>query len=107
MSAPGTVTGPADLDPCPYRGGISGVKVITGTLPKVPGWSCSGCGTDWWISVVSPRPFLDHLTGTVELTSTRSVLREVIELAEQAPALTDEQLRSRLVTLGRTVRGSR
>jgi hypothetical protein len=54
--------------------------------------------------VVNPRPFLDHLTATVELAAVRSVLREIIALAEQAPALPDDQLRGRLVDLARTAR---
>jgi hypothetical protein len=54
--------------------------------------------------VVNPRPFLDHLTATVELAAVRSVLREIIALAEQAPALPDDQLRARLVDLARTAR---
>lgn len=52
--------------------------------------------------MVSPRPawlFLDHLSGTVDLAAARSVLREIITLGDQAPGLTDEQLRFRLLTL--------
>jgi hypothetical protein len=67
-------------------------------------WSCTACRTDWAITVVNPRPFLDHLTTTVELAAARSVLRQVIALAEQAPALTDDQVRARLVDLARTAR---
>lgn len=49
------------------------------------------------ISAINPRPWLDHLTATVELAAARSVLREIITLADQAPVLADEQLRSRLL----------
>jgi hypothetical protein len=80
------------------------VRLITGTPPRVQAWSCSACRTDWAITVVNPRPFLDHLATTVELAAVRSVLREIIALAEQAPALPDDQLRARLVDLARTVR---
>src|SRR5262249_5456369 len=45
------------------------------------------------------RPYLDHLTASVELAAACSVLREVIALADQAPVLTDEQLRFRLLVL--------
>ncbi|MGH3765365.1 MAG: hypothetical protein ACRDS0_06965 [Pseudonocardiaceae bacterium] len=66
MSVP--ATSPADLESCPYCGGTSGVQVITDTPPKVQGWSCSACGTEWWISVVNP-----HLRGAclVDLLSAR------------------------------------
>ena len=96
---PSTVTEPIDLDPCPYCGGTSDVQVTPNNLPKVRGWSCTPCGGQWWITVVNPRPWLDHLTATVELAAARSVLRELITLADQAPMLTDEQLRSQLLTL--------
>ncbi|MBV9650003.1 MAG: hypothetical protein JO296_07690, partial [Pseudonocardiales bacterium] len=76
MSASTTVTGP-DLDPCPYCGGTSGVQQITNTPPKVRGWTCRDCGTDWWIGVVNPRPYLDYLAGSVELAATRSMLRRL------------------------------
>jgi hypothetical protein len=89
-----TVTGPAELDPCPYCGGISGVQVITGTPPTVQAWSCGECGTEWAITVVNPRlqSFLDRLTATV-------VLRGVIALADEAFQLSDDQLRARLAGL--------
>jgi hypothetical protein len=48
------------------------------------------------------RPWLGHLAGG--LAAARGVLRGVITLAEHAPELSDEQLRSRLVTLGGLVR---
>jgi transposase-like protein len=73
-------TDPIGVDPCPYCGGTSGVKVITNTPTKVRGWSCAACGTDWWISVVNPRPYLDQLAARV-------TLRQVIALADAAPAL--------------------
>jgi hypothetical protein len=49
--------------------------------------------------MVSPRRFLDLLVAAVELAATRSVLRELIRLADQAPELTEEQLRFRLLAL--------
>ncbi len=97
MSAPTTVTGPAD--PCPSCGTTTGVRQVTDTPPGVQAWSCEACGAEWAISVVNPRPFLDQLTATVELAAARSVLREIITLADQAPVLTDEHLRFRLVAL--------
>lgn len=45
----------------------------------------------------SPRTFCDHLAATV-------ALREVIQLAADAPGITDEQLRDRLQTLAKWAR---
>jgi hypothetical protein len=68
--------------------------------PSVQAWTCTACRTDWPITVVNPRQYLDRLAATVEqLGATRSVLRQVITLADDAPGLTDEQLRNRLVML--------
>lgn len=44
-----------------------------------------------------PQLWLDHLTTAV-------ALREIIALAQQAPGLTDAQLRARLVALARWLR---
>lgn len=52
-----------------------------------------------WAHSVNPQPFLDHLAGTVHLAVARSTLRDVITLADQAPGLTDQELRARLVAL--------
>lgn len=53
---------------------------------------------------MNPRPFLDQLTVTVEIAAIRSALREIIALADQAPALTDDQLRFRLCALAECTR---
>lgn len=71
--------------------------MLSDALPRVPGWSCTQCGTEWWISVVNPhlrRPFLDELAEDV---AARAVLRDVIALREQAGTLTGGQLRARLI----------
>lgn len=57
------------------------------------------CGTEWVISVVNQRPFVDLLVATVELAAARSVFQELLSLADQAPGLTEEQLRFRLLAL--------
>jgi hypothetical protein len=101
---PPLVIDPTDLDPCPYCGDASGVQVLANTPPRVRAWSCAACRTDWAITVANPRPFLDHLTATVKLAAARSVLRGIIALAEQAPALPDDQLRDRLVDLATSAR---
>jgi hypothetical protein len=51
------------------------------------------------ISMIPSRPFQDLLIATVNLKMTRLKLQELIRLATQAPRLTDEQLRFRLLAL--------
>jgi hypothetical protein len=100
VSAPSTVTDTAELDPCSYCGTTAGVRQVTDTPPKVQGWSCEACGTEWAITVVNPvQRYLDHLAAAVELAAARSVLGKIITLADQVPVLTDEQLRFRLLPL--------
>jgi hypothetical protein len=89
----------AEVEPCPGCGTTSDVKVITGTSPKVQAWNCAACGTEWAVTVVNPRSYLDYLVATVELTGARSALRALLTLADDAPGLTDRELRSRLVAL--------
>ncbi len=91
MSAPDNTGTTSDTDPCPYCGTTSGVQPVT-TSPKVQAWSCAECGTQWAVSVVNPRPYMDHLTATV-------VARRLVTLADLAPILTDTELRARLVAL--------
>ena len=87
---------PTDFDPCPYCDTTAGVQPITSN-PKVQAWSCTACGTQWAISVVNPRPYVDRLTATV-------VLRQLTALADKAPTLTNAELRARLVALALCVR---
>jgi hypothetical protein len=58
----------------------------------------------WAISLVNPRgqrpAYFDRLAATVErLGATRSVLRAVITLADDAAMLSDAELRDRLLAL--------
>lgn len=93
---PITVTDPDEG--CPYCGATTGVQPITGTSPKVQAWRCTQCDTSWAITVVNPQPYLDRLAATVELLgAARCLLRQVIELAEDADGLTDADLRARLL----------
>lgn len=54
------------------------------------------------ITVTGPCWWSGQLCG--QAAAVRSVLRGVVMLAEQAPQLSDEQLRSRLAALGGLVR---
>jgi transposase-like protein len=100
-----TATDPTDIDPCPYCGTTTGVQPTPGTSPGVKAWSCTSCRTDWAITVVNPQPYLDRLAATVEqLGATRSVLRQVCTLADDASTITDQQLRDRLLALASCAR---
>lgn len=76
------------VGPCPSCNATAGVRRDSGTAPSVQAWSCAS-----WLDHLSENP-----------AAVRSVLRGVMGVAEQAPALTDKQLRSRLAALGRLVR---
>jgi hypothetical protein len=93
-----------EIDPCPHCGDTSDMQVITNTAPTAQAWKCGACGTEWAITVVNPCSYLDYLAATVELAGTRSALRALLSLADDAPGLTDAELRSRLMVLaGRPV----
>jgi len=85
----------ADVDPCPYCDTTSGVARLPG---KVAAWSCADCGTNWAVTVINPRPYLDRLAAAVELA-------EVLALADSAPGLTDAQLREALSGLASRLAG--
>jgi ribosomal protein L37AE/L43A len=94
---PSTVS--ARLTSCPGCGEIEDVEQTSST-PRVAAWKCTRCGMSWAITVVNPQPYFDRLAATVEqLGATRSVLRAVVTLADDAPTITDQQLRDRLVAL--------
>lgn len=89
---------------CPCCGGTSRVRQVTNTAPRVQGWSCLECGTDWWVGVVNPhRWYLNYLARSVQIAVARSVLRQVINLADQAPTLPNDHLRARLAALATKV----
>ena len=98
---PSTVTDPIDSDDtCPGCGSAHGVQRTPVTSPRVQAWSCAACGMSWAITTANPQPYLDRLTATVEqLGAARFMLRQIIELAEHAPGLTDRELRDRLLRL--------
>jgi hypothetical protein len=99
VSAP-TVS--ARLTSCPGCGQIDGVEQTSST-PRVAAWKCTRCAIPWAISLVNhgQRPaYFDQLAATVEqLGATRSVLRAVITLADDAATLSDQELRDRLLAL--------
>ena len=88
-----------ETEPCPYCRATSGVQ-STPAPPRVKAWTCTACRTDWAITAVNPRLYFDRLAATVEqLGATRSVLRQVISLADDVATLSDKELRDRLLAL--------
>ncbi|HET9254019.1 MAG TPA: hypothetical protein VFO16_02310 [Pseudonocardiaceae bacterium] len=107
-TGPLAVVEPASVDQCPHCGATGGVQRIAGTSPRVRAWGCAGCGTRWAVTLVHTQLCGNRLAAAVDLAAARSVLRDVITLADQAPGLTDEQLRHRLAGLAEVAaRGSR
>jgi ribosomal protein L37AE/L43A len=104
VSTSTTVTGTTDDDDaCPYCGETTGVQRTTGTSLKVQAWSCRLCRTEWAVSLVNPHPrtayLVDLVAAVAEIDWLRWTLRQVVGLAEQAPGLTDRELRARLLAL--------
>jgi len=77
-----TVTNVNNIKPCPPCDTAAGVRPDPSTASKVQAWPCAGR----------------------EPAAVRLVLWGVVTLAKQAPELSDEQLRSRLAALGRSIR---
>jgi hypothetical protein len=93
------VTG-GTAEACPYCRETTRVAPTLGISPRVQAWSCRACTTQWAITTVTPQPYLDRLTASVEqLGATRSVLRQVISLADDVATLSDTELRDRLLAL--------
>ncbi|MGH3721459.1 MAG: hypothetical protein ACRDRI_21945 [Pseudonocardiaceae bacterium] len=93
---------PGMPESCPGCGATTGVLRTTGTAPTIQTWSCTTCGLNWVISVVNPHLRPAHLADPAaagEIGRLHWALRQVITLADDAPTLTDEQLRDRLLTL--------
>jgi transposase-like protein len=98
MTGLSTVAGTGN-EACPYCEVTSGVQ-STPTPPRVQAWTCTACRTNWAITTVNPRPYFDRLAATVEqFGATRSVLRQLITLADDAATLSDTALRDRLLAL--------
>ncbi|MGH3717640.1 MAG: hypothetical protein ACRDRI_02165 [Pseudonocardiaceae bacterium] len=92
---------------CPGCGTTTGVLRTTGTTPTIRTWSCTTCGLNWVISTVNPHLRPTHLADPAaagEIGRLRHTLRQVITLADDAPTLTDQQLRDRLLTLASDAR---
>lgn len=81
---------------CPGCGKTDGVA-RTDSPCRVDAWRCAACSMSWSVTVVNPRPQLADLGSAVEeIGALCWVLRAVVTLAEQAPALADGALRNRL-----------
>jgi hypothetical protein len=67
-------------------------------VPRGHSGRARGSGQGRW-QTCAHASFLTHLTANAEFVAACSVLRQVIALADDAPTLTDEQLRARLLAL--------
>lgn len=89
---------------CPYCRATSGVQ-STSAPPGVQAWTCTACETNGAITTVNPKPgpaYFDQLGAAVEeIGRLRWKLAQVVALADEAVALTDQQLRHRLLALTR------
>lgn len=96
-----TVPDSTDSDGCPMCGSTTSVQPITGTSPRVQAWSCTACSLNWAISVINPhlRPLIDLAAAAAEIGRLRWTLAQVIAVADDAPGLTDVELRTRLLEL--------
>ncbi|MGH3670899.1 MAG: hypothetical protein ACRDSH_09710 [Pseudonocardiaceae bacterium] len=82
---------------CPYCDVVGSVRRVACKYPTLGAWSCAACGGEWWTSVVNPvNAFLRQLAEDV---AARSLLRRVQALAEQAPGLSDGQVKARALSL--------
>ncbi len=106
---PPTVTMTTATDPtseaCPGCRQTEGVQ-LTSATPRVTAWTCT-CGLSWATSVVNqhlrPQYPVSIAAALDEITRLRRILAQIITLADDAPTLTDDQLRDRLITLARSV----
>jgi hypothetical protein len=99
--------------PVPARGGTSHAITVTCSRHGSAGFTnlmvstrgdaiVLGPHVDWAMRTLTPSPqsFLDHLAATVKrLSATRSVLRQVIALADDSATLSNKQPQDRLTTL--------
>jgi ribosomal protein L37AE/L43A len=97
-----TVTA-TDLDACPYCRTSDRTRQTSDT-GRVQAWACDNCGTDWAFSVIRPDSraaalLTDLGAAAQEIGRLRWILAQVVMLADDAPTLTDEQLRVRLAAL--------
>jgi ribosomal protein L37AE/L43A len=87
---------------CPGCGETDGVEQTTST-PSVTAWTCARCGMDWAVTLVNHgqrAAYFEQLAGTVEeIGRLRWLLQQVVQLADDAPTITNEQLRTRLASL--------
>jgi hypothetical protein len=98
---PSTSTTVITDESCPGCGRIDGVQQTT-TTDQVTAWECT-CGLSWVTSVINPHLRADYLNGLAaaaqDVQRLRWLLRQIVTLADCAPGLTDEHLRTRLTSL--------
>jgi transposase-like protein len=87
--------------PCPYCQTTIRVRQ-TGDTGRIQAWACDRCATDWTFTALDSRTatLVGDLGAAVrEIGRLRWLQRQIITLADTAPGLTDEQLRTGLLNL--------
>jgi hypothetical protein len=89
--------------PCPYCRSTTGTRQTSDT-GRIQAWACDRCDTDWAFTVPDSRAVTFTLLGDLgaaaqEIGRQRSILRQLVMLADDAPALADQHLRARLLVL--------
>jgi hypothetical protein len=88
---------------CPGCDETDGVEQTTATPHGVAAWTCTRCGMNWAVTLVNHgqrAAYFEQLAATVEeIGRPRWLLQQVVILADDAPGLSDEQLRDRLLVL--------
>lgn len=107
VSTSTTVTGTPD-EACPYCDTTTGVRQTSDT-GRVQAWACDCCATEWAFTVIRPDShaavlLTDLETAAEEIGRLLWTLRRVIALSDDAPGLTDEQLRTGLLVLAERAR---
>lgn len=88
---------------CPGCHTTDQVRSAGNTL-NTEAWACDGCGMGWAVSLVNPH-LRDRASDYAEqLGAARWLLGQVVALADEAPTLTDRELRHRLLALAECAR---
>lgn len=83
---------------CPGCHNTDQVRSAGNTL-NTEAWACDGCGMGWAVSLVNPHVRDRAGDHAEEVGRLRWYLQQIVALGDDAPKLTDRELRDRLLTL--------
>jgi ribosomal protein L37AE/L43A len=97
-----SVTATDTTDACPYCRTSDRIRQTSDT-DRVQAWSCDHCGTDWAYSLPDTRaavlPTTDLGAVAQEIGRLRWIVRQLCALVDDAPTITNAELRDRLLAL--------